>query len=620
MILFKLIVFASVLCKLSAINPNIRILVRINDSLKTLPTEVRKSVNKRHIPSTCGLVSQETKNDSIRKSRSAKPFEGFFRSVVVNEIFPDPDPPNDLPRAEFVELFNASSLPVTLTNWTISDGVATGVLPEFILPAKSYVILCKKGSESLFESYGMVVTPTTWPTLNNSGDQLLLRSEEETIIDQVTYTQSWYKDNNKKNGGWSLTQINPFYPCSEESNWQASNDAKGGSPGAQNAMFDQNPDLRGPRIIRAIAVDTSLISIIFDEKIAENSLYIGNFSLDPPRIIKKLYYDPKQSNGLKIKLEQKLAPQTLYRLSIKNLTDCSGNLISKDDQILTIVLAELPDSGEIVLNEILFNPRSGGKDFIELYNLSNKYLNLKGLGFLNKIGGSERYPITGLAEGLIINPGQFLVFTENITIVKADYPTSAIENLVLMKKLPIMGDDFGNITLLNQDSTIMDTFDYNQNMHHGLLSDNNGVSLEKISPQHSSSDVNNWHSAASIAGFATPGYKNSVFLNMPNHAAKIHVDPKVFQPNNNGTSDFTTINYQFEKPGYSASVIIYNVNGRPIKEIANHEILGTSGFFQWDGTNSNRELVGPGYYLVYLELFDLNGNVIKMKETVVIAE
>ena len=46
----------------------------------------------------------------------------------------------------------------------------------------------------------------------------------------------------------------------------------------------------------------------------------------------------------------------------------------------------LPDSvkkGDIIINEIMFNPLSGGSDYIEIVNISDKILSLKNMKFAN---------------------------------------------------------------------------------------------------------------------------------------------------------------------------------------------------------------------------------------------
>ena len=164
----------------------------------------------------------------------------------------------------------------------------------------------------------------------------------------------------------------------------------------------------------------------------------------------------------------------------------------------------------------------------------------------------------------------------------------------------------------------MDQFDYNEDLHFILLDDVDGVSLERISFDSDTNDPNNWKSAASTAGFATPGLRNSQFKTQSSVTGVIEVDPKVFVPDNTGVNDFTTINFDLQNVGSFANVSVYDQRGRLVKTLSEGDLLSTSGFFTWDGTDNSGRRASYGYYVVYFEIFDSNGNKEIMKETIVL--
>jgi hypothetical protein len=49
-----------------------------------------------------------------------------------------------------------------------------------------------------------------------------------------------------------------------------------------------------------------------------------------------------------------------------------------------------------------------------------------------------------------------------------------------------------------------------------------------------------------------------------------------------------------------------------------NELLGTSGTFSWDGINENNEKSAIGIYIIYIETFNLKGEVKKFKKTCVL--
>jgi hypothetical protein len=72
--------------------------------------------------------------------------------------------------------------------------------------------------------------------LNVSDEDVVIKDASGTVISFVHYYDSWYQDATKEAGGWSLEQIDPNNPCAGQSNWRASNNANGGTPGAKNSI------------------------------------------------------------------------------------------------------------------------------------------------------------------------------------------------------------------------------------------------------------------------------------------------------------------------------------------------------------------------------------------------
>jgi flagellar hook assembly protein FlgD len=145
------------------------------------------------------------------------------------------------------------------------------------------------------------------------------------------------------------------------------------------------------------------------------------------------------------------------------------------------------------------------------------------------------------------------------------------------------------------------------------------VSLERIDPDGLSQDENNWHSAASTAGYGTPTYKNSQYKLTQIINAKIEVSPKVFSPDNDGRDDIATINYKTTEPGYVANITIYDANGRPVKYLVRNGTLGLSGYWNWDGLDDKKLKLPSGTYIVFTEIFNLKGKKENFKNVVVLA-
>ncbi len=78
---------------------------------------------------------------------------------------------------------------------------------------------------------------TSFPSLGNLGDRIVLRDPGGTAIDSVAYSLSWYHSSEKADGGWSLELIDVNNPCGEGDNWTASEDIDGGTPGEINSVL-----------------------------------------------------------------------------------------------------------------------------------------------------------------------------------------------------------------------------------------------------------------------------------------------------------------------------------------------------------------------------------------------
>lgn len=156
-------------------------------------------------------------------------------------------------------------------------------------------------------------------------------------------------------------------------------------------------------------------------------------------------------------------------------------------------------------------------------------------------------------------------------------------------------------------------------MHFALLKDLNGVSLERSSFNQPTNAVGNFRSAAASVGYATPGYKNSQSLENVSSNEEITFASPTFSPDNDGYEDVLQILYNFPQPNYAANVTIYDDQGALIKKLIQNQTLATSGQWIWDGLDQTNQKAKTGIYIIYAELFDLNGNVKKYKKTAVLA-
>jgi len=511
--------------------------------------------------------------------------------IVINELMPDPTPREDLPEAEFVELRNNSNKVIDLQGWQLGDLVSTALLDEYLLFPDSLVIVCANKDGSLFEAFGNVVTVSNWPSLNNSGDHITLKDPTGTMIDQVNYSSEWYNDNLKKDGGWTLELIFPGHKCSSNTNWAASTDAQGGTPGTTNATFIPKDNIHPFPLNHQIFSDS--VNIFFNESIQINLARITLAPSDANLAISQ------NNNKLKVSFNKGLKTSEPFLLTISGILDCNGNESELID--LEFIIPDKSGYTEVLINEVLFNPRTDGVDFIELYNPTDKYFDLTGWVLGN---GKQFKTLTN--EAKLLSPKSYIVLTGDTDILAKQYPKGVIGTF-LNTDTPTMNNDEGSVAIWNNEQVLLDSMVYSEAQHFELINDVEGVSLERVSISVASAIKGNWQSAASTVGFATPGYENSQAALLESASVNFSVDPAVIVPDNTGQDDFTTLYYEFNQAGFVANIDVYNLNGHLIKEIANNESLGISGFFTWNGTNDQEAIVPIGHYLIVAELFNPDG-------------
>lgn len=544
-----------------------------------------------------------------------------FRDVVINELMVDPSPVVGLPDAEYIELLNVGNEAYNLSGWGIADDRTEGILEEFILFPGDFVILCAKSDMAIFQTYGPVIGISSWPSLNNDKDQIKLLYNDGLLIDQVNYTAQWYKSSIRNQGGYSLEMIDPLNPCSQEDNWKASMDRDGGTPGRVNAVFASKPDLKGPELQQVFPQDAQTLLLTFNEGIDTMSLSQTEIRINSQTIRYSTVLSPDAAS-LELHLDTLLTEGKTYLLEVLKIKDCNGNYINKEKNKFEFGLIEDAQPGEVIINEVLFNPKVGGVDFVEIYNHSSKYLNAKGWMLANTAvdqASSEEvvHSRSLISEGdFLVPPQSFLALTTSVAKTLEHYPKA--KNLLEMNKMPSYPDKAGTVILLDAQNRQYDRFDYSDGYHSPIISDAEGVSLERIAYDGPTQDPNNWISAASSHAFATPGAYNSQSRKFTSIEGEIKVSPSVISPNNDGFNDYTTIQYSFRNQHYVASVYVFDSEGRVVKKIAEQMSLGTTGFFSWDGTDQQLRRVKAGVYMVYFQVFDMAGEIKIFKEPIVV--
>lgn len=545
------------------------------------------------------------KNFSYTAIDEAQPYE-----LLITEIMADPTPAIGLPEAEYLEIYNSGNGVFRLSDYMLQVGSSIRALPDSLMYSGEYIILCDEDYTSQFDGFGKTLGIAGFPGLTNSGTSVKILNNADEIIHEVNYTSSWYGDAAKSNGGWSLEMKNPMHICSDSDNWSASVSLAGGTPGEINSTWENTADLEGPELVSVYTSSPQSVLLRFNESL--DPILMENpsaYGIDPVLdITSAILTDAKT---VELSFGAPMEEGTAYSLLPFDAFDCLGNasLVSYSSSF-GISATILP--GDVLINEILFNPATGGSRFIEVINVSENFVDLSKLA-IGRISSTHNdiYP-TETNE--ILSPGELAVFTPDPDDIKARY-TVPNPDLIFQSSLPSWDATTDNASLISE-GQIIDSFTYYSSWHLPVIADQNGVSLERISTNSPSSQSSTWHSASSVSGNATPTGTNSQEADLENEdETPYSIINSVFSPDSDGFKDFLALNFLLETGDYIGSVWVIDLEGREIIQLLSNESLGTSTIVQWDGRDDDQLLADAGIYVLFIQLWDAFGNVNEYKET-----
>jgi len=530
--------------------------------------------------------------------------------VLITEIFADPTPSHGLPDKEFLELYNNTAKSINLNGFQLFYSSTDVVFPSFIIEPEEYIIVCRENNALLFENYGRVLGLSKFSLLN-AGTQLRLLNSSGELVHQIDYSSSWYSAD--RDQGYSLEMIDLNYPCKEFGNWTSSSSEVGGTPGKLNASAASNPDIEPPTFVGYEALDPSLYAFTFSEKLDENPLIL---SMDSKEIsINEAFKDESNASNILVRFSEAPKIDLFYEIIFNAISDCSGNMAELI--LVNIGIIPSPEKGELLLSEILFNPKSNGADFIELYNNCNRTINLKGIGLskTNAIGEIDDTKIL-FVNNQLIEPNDFLVVTENKLIQKEIYPKAINNKIFQVKDLPSYSNSDGEVVLVDSENEILDRMVYDEDMHHPSIDDPDGISLERVRFDVEISEQSNWQSASSSENYATPGYK--IWNVSDSFSFLVDINPIVFTPDNDGLDETTSIEFKVSEPG-NLTAKIFDINGRMLQTLAMNKYVSNPYTFEWNGVCDNNSVLPVGYYVLLSE-FRTSTQLFQDKQKILIAK
>jgi len=437
---------------------------------------------------------------------------------------------------------------------------------------------------------------SSFPSLNNTSDELKLFDDNGRLIEQLNYESAWYHDDEKSNGGYSLERIDLTLKCNRKENWKASKAIYGGTPGTLNSVSGQFQDNQIPYFHQAIVSDTLIL--IFNEPVDSTSIRDSLIKFNPILTYDEIEIASAYTDTVELYLSESLKFNQTYQITIQQVSDC---LMNKADIQTNFVRAEKPSGEDLVINEVLFNPLDDGSDYVELYNKSAKNLELKGLIFARyKDGISDQIRVE---QNHTILAYDYVTFSADTNFLNQNYPQ--VNGKKVQMSLPNLNNDSSTIYLI-YDQVVWDKLSYREDWHNDLVEKFAGKSLERISALEPTQSSQNWRTAASGVNYGTPSAINSQNWDT-NISGTFELNATTITPNNDGDRDNLLIKYLLDKPSMLGTFTIYDLNGIIVKQVFQNQIMATEGMLNWDCSNESAQLSPSGVYIALFEFFDLEG-------------
>lgn len=316
---------------------------------------------------------------------------------------------------------------------------------------------------------------------------------------------------------------------------------------------------------------------------------------------------------------EELFPYGLYELTVHNITDLAGNPL-EGEVTKRIGQPEQVAAGDLLFNEIMFNPSDDGAEYVELFNVSDKLLDLQNLAITTRKSDGSFNTGNVFPENSFVLPYSEIALCGEPGTVAEYHACPAEANIMGTTWRQTLNND-GTTLYLLADTLVLDSVTYSAKWHHVLIKNEKGVALEKINPTLPAGEPASWHSASSETNFGTPGYRNSQYrsLGQEEETKRIWLEPEAFTPDGDGFEDVCFIRYAMPGNGFTANVDIYTPTGLLLKTIGRNQLLSAEGFFIWDGLTKNGTNANVGVYVLVFDAVNAEtGEIIREKLPVVV--
>ena len=543
--------------------------------------------------------------------------------VIINEIMFE----NPLNSVEYLELYNTSDKLLDVsglvfttrkTDGTLNTGnsipAGTKLLPKGYLAVCSDAEIVRNFHNCPAESNIITVS---WATLNNENSILVLtNSAKDSIYDEVNYSAKWHSSWVNDPKGIALERNSPTLSSENPSSWHSAISVGNyGTPGYKNSEFI---DVEAPLNNGFSLIEPNILRLVFSESMDFSK---ATFTVDNAIGSPVSQVIDADFTTIELLFPSNFEKGKVYTLQTTGLSDLAGNALLLTHQ--SIGITEKIELGDVIINEIMFENPLNSVEYLELYNTSDKLLDVSDLVFTTRKTDGTLNTGNSIPASTKLLPKGYLAVCEDATLLRNYYNTAPEANIVT-SEWSTLSNESSSVVLTNLErDTVYDELSYTTKWHHALVKNPKGVALERIHPSLTTQLAASWHSASSEVNYGTPGYQNSQYRDIasqPFDEKTVWLEPESFSPDNDGVNDVCLIYYKTDAAGFVANIAIYNAIGVKVAQLASNYLLSTNGFLLWDGRNDDGRNANVGVYVVYFEMFNPeNGQQKQLKLPIVVS-
>ncbi len=548
------------------------------------------------------------------------PFLLKAQNLIVNEFVFAPNGGE----AEWIELWNRSSLPVSLRDWKIMDATRNIVVitnGDAVVDAGGYILLAS--SEPIADRWRQLPCPVIvvsgFPALNNSGDEIVLCDPSNAVVDSIRYESSW---NPKRSA--SVERRRPTIPFIH-GNFGPALTPDDGTPGRRNSQTPDDFDLS----VHGIQKSVNGISILVKNtglEIPVNAGLLCGCDADSDGEIgpgdpsaTTAFQPPLPEDSISVDVSLACADAPILRavLIVPGDTNPSNDTIE--------VRSTLPIGvNRVFFNEIMAAPLSGRAEWVELFNQSARPISLAGCSLAGATGSDGSRSRVMLPPDLSpLSPEGYLLIASDSSVY-TDWPElSSLQNCVvaILNRTSLgLGNSGDELLFIDAGGEIADSLVYSEKWHHPHVSGIVGRSLELIHPDLRPQGAAAWTTSPHPSG-GTPGRRNGAYSNAASLGAgseqSLNCTPNPFSPDGDGFEDHCVIRWRLPAAVSLLRMRIFDVEGRCVRTLLNSVPSGREGMTVWQGLDDAGRRVRIGLYVVLVEALDAASNAVATGKAVV---